>query len=77
MASSRVPLRSRSSSDRYSDGTCVIFPTSATLIRIYPERFWSDVFALVGALTVAQALVVAPLAWLWLRAVRRREERRA
>lgn len=59
----------------FFEGDSWRFPTSATLIRIYPERFWSDVFALVAGLAVAQAAVLAPLAWLWLRAAGRREAR--
>jgi integral membrane protein (TIGR01906 family) len=56
----------------FFEGDSWEFPRSATLIRIYPERFWSDVFALVAGLTLVQALVLAPLSWLWLRRVRRR-----
>jgi integral membrane protein (TIGR01906 family) len=45
------------------------FPSSDTLIRLYPERFWEDVSQLVAGLTVLQALVLAPLAaWWWRRA---------
>lgn len=47
------------------------FPTSDTLIRLYPDRFWEDVSQIVAALTLLQAAVIAPLAWLWLRRVRR------
>ncbi|MGL6278920.1 MAG: TIGR01906 family membrane protein [Gaiella sp.] len=46
------------------------FPTSDTLIRLYPERFWEDISQLVAALTVLQAVVLAPLAWWWWRRVR-------
>lgn len=46
------------------------FPSSDTLIRLYPERFWEDVSQLVAGLTVLQALVLAPLAAWWWRRVR-------
>jgi integral membrane protein (TIGR01906 family) len=48
------------------------FSDRDTLIRVYPEEFWVDVSRFAAALTVAQAVVAAVLAWLWLRAVRRR-----
>jgi integral membrane protein (TIGR01906 family) len=48
------------------------FSDTDTLIRLYPERFWQDVSQLVAAITVVQALVLAPLAWWWLRAAKRR-----
>ena len=47
------------------------FSSTDTLIRIYPERFWEDVSALAAVITVGQALVLAPLAWWWLRSARR------
>lgn len=47
------------------------FPTSDTLIRLYPERFWEDVSQLVAALTLVQAIALAPLAWWWTRRARR------
>lgn len=46
------------------------FPSSDTLIRLYPERFWEDVSQLVASLTLLQALVLAPLAWWWWRRAR-------
>ena len=48
------------------------FSNTDTLIRIYPERFWQDVAQLVAAIAVAQAIVLALLAWWWLRAAKRR-----
>ena len=47
------------------------FADSDTLIRVYPERFWQDVSQLSAAFAVVQAAILAPLAWWWLRAVRR------
>jgi integral membrane protein (TIGR01906 family) len=48
------------------------FSTADTLIRLYPERFWEDVSRLAAAIAVAQAIVLAPLAWWWRRAAGRR-----
>jgi integral membrane protein (TIGR01906 family) len=47
------------------------FNDADTLIRIYPERFWQDVSQLAAAIAVLQAMLLAPLAWSWLRAARR------
>jgi len=47
------------------------FATTDTLIRIYPEQLWQDVSTIAAVLTVGQALLLAPLAWWWLRAARR------
>jgi integral membrane protein (TIGR01906 family) len=56
----------------FFSGDSWLFADSDTLIRIYPERFWTDVSRYTAAMTVAQALVLAPLSWWWLRAARRR-----
>lgn len=47
------------------------FSDSDTLIRIYPEEFWVDVSRIAAAATLAQAIVIAGLAWWWLRLARR------
>ncbi len=47
------------------------FSRTDTLLRLYPERFWQDTARLVSAIAVAQALVLAPLGWLWARRVGR------
>lgn len=54
----------------FFDGDSWRFSDTDTLLRLYPERFWVDVSRLIAALTVAQALILAPLAWLWRRRVR-------
>jgi integral membrane protein (TIGR01906 family) len=56
----------------FFEGDTWRFSDTDTLIRLYPERFWEDVSQLAAAITVVQALVLAPLAWWWLRAARRR-----
>ena len=56
----------------FFEGDSWRFSSTDTLIRIYPERFWEDVSQLAAALTVLQALVLAPLAWWWRRSARRR-----
>ena len=55
----------------FFEGDSWRFSSTDTLIRIYPERFWEDVSQLAAALTVLQALVLAPLAWWWRHSVRR------
>ena len=45
------------------------FSATDTLLRIYPEAFWRDTAQLAAVVVVAQALVVAALAGLWLRRV--------
>lgn len=47
------------------------FSDTDTLIRIYPEQFWVDVSRLAAGIAVAQAVLLAVLAWWWLRATRR------
>ena len=56
----------------FFEGDSWRFSNTDTLIRLYPERFWQDVSQFAAAITVAQAVVLAPGAWLWLRAVRGR-----
>jgi integral membrane protein (TIGR01906 family) len=41
------------------------FARGDTLLRIYPERFWVDTSRTIAAAVVLQALLLAPLAWLW------------
>jgi integral membrane protein (TIGR01906 family) len=47
------------------------FSNTDTLIRLYPERLWEDVSKIAAAMTVLQAVVLASVAWWWLRTVRR------
>jgi integral membrane protein (TIGR01906 family) len=55
----------------FFDGDSWRFARTDTLLRLYPDRFWEDTAQLIAALTLAQAAVLGPLAWLWLRRVRR------
>lgn len=56
----------------FFDGSSWRFSRTDTLLRLYPERFWQDTAQLIAGLTLAQAALLAPLAWLWLRRARRR-----
>ena len=55
----------------FFEGTSWRFSNTDTLIRVYPERFWEDVSKLAAAMTVLQAVVLAPLSWWWRRTARR------
>lgn len=55
----------------FFDGDTWRFARTDTLLRLYPDRFWQDTAQLIAGLTLAQAVVLAPLAWLWLRRARR------
>lgn len=55
----------------FFEGDTWRFANTDTLIRLYPEALWQDVSKLAAAITVLQAVVLAPLSWWWLRTVRR------
>jgi len=57
--------------EMFFEGDSWRFSSTDTLIRIYPERFWEDVSQLAATITVVQAIVLAPLAWWWLRSAKR------
>jgi integral membrane protein (TIGR01906 family) len=48
------------------------FSSTDTLLRLYPEIFWQHTSQLAATITVLQAVLLAGLAWWWLRTVRRR-----
>jgi integral membrane protein (TIGR01906 family) len=58
--------------EMFFEGDSWRFSNTDTLIRLYPERFWEDVSQLAAAITLAQAVLLAGLAWWWLRRTRRR-----
>lgn len=39
------------------------FPTSDTLIRLFPEQFWFDAALVIGGITVVTALIVFGISW--------------
>ena len=49
------------------------FSNTDTLLRIYPETFWQDTARFAAGMVIAQAVVVAIVAALWLRGLRRPE----
>jgi integral membrane protein (TIGR01906 family) len=48
------------------------FPLSDTLIRLYPDAFWSDFGAVLAAFTVLQAVALSGGLWWWRRRAARR-----
>ena len=51
----------------FFEGDSWIFLYSDTLIRLFPERFWIDAFALVFGGTLVEALMIGAVAWILLR----------
>jgi len=51
----------------FFEGSTWIFPTSDTLIRLFPERFWIDAFALVFGGALLEGVGIAILSWLQLK----------
>ncbi len=49
------------------EGDTWIFPTSDTLIRIYPEQFWIDAFVIGFGSVLVEAIVIGLVTWLLLR----------
>jgi integral membrane protein (TIGR01906 family) len=49
----------------FFEGSTWLFPTTDTLIRLFPERFWVDAFALMFGGALVEALVIGGLTW-WL-----------
>ena len=58
--------------EMFFEGDSWRFSDTDTLIRLYPERLWEDVSQLAAAITVAQAVLLAGVAWWWLRRTRGR-----
>ncbi len=55
----------------FFQGNTWLFPTSDTLIRLFPEQFWIDAFVLVFSGVLIEALVIGGVAW-WMGSARRR-----
>jgi integral membrane protein (TIGR01906 family) len=49
----------------FFEGETWIFPTSDTLIRLFPEEFWIDAFALLFGGALIEALILAGAMWWW------------
>jgi len=47
----------------FFEGGTWYFPTSDTLIRLFPEQFWFDAAVAIGAITVTVSLVTFVAAW--------------
>jgi len=51
----------------FFEGETWIFLWSDSLIRLFPIRFWQDTFIFVGGGAIIEALIVAGIAWYWLK----------
>ena len=47
----------------FFQGDSWLFRWSDTLIRLFPEKFWFDVFLWIAGLTLAEAGLIGALAW--------------
>lgn len=47
----------------FFEGDSWIFPTSDTLIRLYPIQFWTDAFAVMFGGALVEALVIGVVCW--------------
>lgn len=50
----------------FAEGTWM-FRLDDVLIRMFPLQFWSDIFTLIGGLSIVQALLILGLSWRFLR----------
>jgi integral membrane protein (TIGR01906 family) len=55
----------------FFEGASWIFPTSDTLIRLFPEPFWIDAFALIFGGALVEAVILAGAMWALIRRERR------
>jgi integral membrane protein (TIGR01906 family) len=56
----------------FFEGDSFLFRYDDTLIRLYPEQFWSDAAILIGALTGVMAAVLLTVSWWWLKRIKRK-----
>lgn len=61
----------------FFEGTTWLFPSTDTLIQIFPEKFWFDASLLIVLLTLVEAVVVGVVALAWLAIRRRQTEHRS
>lgn len=57
-------------------GETWLFPSTDTLIQVFPEKFWFDASLLIVILTLVEAAAIGVLALVWLAIRRRRAGRR-
>ncbi len=55
----------------FFEGDSFMFRFDDTLIRLYPEQFWSDAAITIGAMTMVMTLAVLGISLTWLRRVMR------
>lgn len=52
----------------FFEGNTWLFDYSDTLIRLFPVKFWSDAFTIIGGAALLEGIVIGALAWWGLRA---------
>lgn len=50
----------------FFEGDSWLFPTTDTLIRLYPIQFWTDAFAMMFGGALLEAIVIGVVCWRWL-----------
>jgi integral membrane protein (TIGR01906 family) len=55
----------------FFEGDSFAFRYDDTLIRLYPEQFWSDASILIGVLTGVLAVALLAISWWWLKRIDR------
>lgn len=56
----------------FFEGTSWLFPTSDTLIRLFPEQFWIDAFVLMFGAVLVEALILGGSMWWLMRRARQK-----
>jgi integral membrane protein (TIGR01906 family) len=55
----------------FFEGDSFAFLYTDTLIRLYPEQFWSDAAITIGGMTVVMALAILAASQIWLKRIKR------